>query len=168
MKRTKKLALMALLTAMALVVFVIEAQIPAPVPVPGVKLGLANVITLTTMLLLGRKEAGTVLLVRIIMGSMFAGGLSALIYSMAGGALAYLIMCLLLKPLGGERVWALSALAAVGHNVGQIAACVLIVKTPGIWGYLPVLVISGVVTGIFTGFAAMYLVKALDKSGIMK
>jgi len=167
MARTKKLALMALLTAMALVVFVIEAQIPAPVPVPGVKLGLANVITLTAMLLMGRKEAGAILVVRIIMGAVFTGGPSALIYSMAGGALAYLIMCLLIKPLGGERVWALSALAAVGHNVGQLAACVLIVKTPGVWAYLPVLAISGIVTGIFTGFVAMYLVKALKKTGII-
>lgn len=164
MKKTKKLALMSLLTAMALVVFVIEAQIPAPVPVPGVKLGLANVITLTTMLLLGRREAGAVLIVRIIMGAVFTGGPSALIYSMAGGMLAYVIMCLLIVPLGGERVWALSALAAVGHNVGQIAACVAIVKTPGVWSYLPVLVISGIVTGVFTGFAAMYLVKALEKT----
>ena len=67
MPKTKKLAFMALLTAMALTIFVIEAQIPAPVPIPGVKLGLANIITLTAMVLIGRKEAGVVLFLRIVM-----------------------------------------------------------------------------------------------------
>ena len=73
MAKTRKLALMALLTAIALTIFVIEAQIPAPVPIPGVKLGLANIITLITMCLMGKKEAGAVLLVRVLMGAMFAG-----------------------------------------------------------------------------------------------
>mgnify|MGYP000157583319 CR=1 FL=1 len=68
MAKTKKLALMAVLTAIALTIFMLESQIPAPVPVPGVKLGLANVITLTAMLILGRREAGAVLAVRIVMG----------------------------------------------------------------------------------------------------
>ena len=78
MAKTKRLAFMALLTAMALTIFVIEAQIPAPVPIPGVKLGLSNIITLTAMLLLGKKEAGIVLLLRIIMGAMFTGSPAAL------------------------------------------------------------------------------------------
>ena len=77
MAKTKRLAFMALLTAMALTIFVIEAQIPAPVPIPGVKLGLSNIITLTAMLLLGKKEAGIVLLLRIIMGAMFTGSPAA-------------------------------------------------------------------------------------------
>ena len=69
MPKTKKLAFMALLTAMALTIFVLEAQIPAPVPIPGVKLGLANIITLTAMVLMGRKEAGIILAMRILMGA---------------------------------------------------------------------------------------------------
>lgn len=163
MAKTKKLALMALLTALALIVFIIEAQIPAPVPIPGVKLGLANVITLAAMLILGKKEAGAVLAVRIIMGAVFAGSPSAILYSGVGGALAYAVMCLLVGRVAEKRLWAVSALAAVAHNMGQLAACVLVVKTPSVFLYAPALIISGVITGLFTGLAAMYLVKALRK-----
>ena len=88
MTKTKKLALLAALTAVALTIFVAEAQIPPVVPVPGVKLGLANIVTLVTMALLGRREAGAVLVVRLILGSAFAGGFSGLMFSAAGGAAA--------------------------------------------------------------------------------
>ena len=92
MPKTGKLALMALLTAIALTIFMIESQLPPPAPIPGVKLGLANIITLVTMLLLGRREAGAVLAVRVIMGAMFSGSMASLLYSAAGGALAYIVM----------------------------------------------------------------------------
>ena len=161
MAKTKRLAFMALLTAMALTIFVIEAQIPAPVPIPGVKLGLSNIITLTAMLLLGKKEAGIVLLLRIIMGAMFTG--SALIYSISGGVLAYIVMCLLVGRFPEKLIWVVSAAAAVAHNAGQLMACALIVKTPGLLYYAPVLAASGIITGVFTGVAAMYLVRAVRK-----
>ena len=108
MAKTKRLAFMALLTAMALTIFVIEAQIPAPVPIPGVKLGLSNIITLTAMLLLGKKEAGIVLLLRIIMGAMFTGSPAALIYSISGGVLAYIVMCLLVGRFPEKLIWVVS------------------------------------------------------------
>ena len=163
MPKTRRLALMALLTAIALTIFVVEAQIPAPVPIPGVKLGLANIITLITMRLLGKREAGAVLLVRVLMGAMFAGSPSTLLFSAAGGALAYLLMCLLAERFGPDRLWIVSALAGIAHNAGQLLACVLVVKTPGVFAYAPILAASGVVTGVFTGFAAQYLLKALKK-----
>lgn len=166
MAKTKKLAFMSLLTAVALTIFVVENQIPAPVPIPGVKLGLANIITLVAMLLLGRKEAGAVLLVRIIMGSIFAGSPSTLIYSIAGGFLAYLVMCITVRLFSEKQLWIVSALSAVAHNAGQLLACALIVKTPGIMVYAPILAVSGIITGVFTGLAAMYLVRALKKMKI--
>lgn len=167
MPKTRKLTLMAILSTIALIIFVIEAQIPAPVPVPGVKLGLANIITLVAMVVLGRKEAGAVLFVRVFLGSLFAGSPSTLIYSAAGGFVAYLVMCLLIGSMGDERLWLLSALSAIGHNAGQLGACALILKTPGILvTYAPVLAISGIITGIFTGLAAMYLIRALRKMKI--
>ena len=89
MKSTRKLALLAALAAVALTIFVAEAQIPPVVPVPGVKLGLANIVTLVAMSVLGRKEAGAVFVVRLILGSAFAGGFSGLLFSAAGGAAAY-------------------------------------------------------------------------------
>ena len=163
MPKTRKLTLMALLTAIALTVFVIENQIPAPVPVPGVKLGLANIVTLITMKLLGKREAGAVLLVRVLMGSMFAGSPSTLLFSAAGGALAYLVMCLTAGAFADSQLWIISALSGIAHNAGQLLACVLVVKTPGVFAYAPILAASGVVTGVFTGLAAQYLLKALKK-----
>ncbi len=161
MPKTKKLALMALLTAIALTIFVVENQLPAPVPVPGVKLGLANIITLVTMLLLGKKEAGAVLLVRVLMGAMFAGSPSTLLFSAAGGFLAWLVMCLTVGLFDEKQLWIVSALAGLAHNAGQLLTCALVVKTPGIFAYAPILAVSGVLTGVFTGLAAMYLIRAL-------
>lgn len=163
MAKTKKLALMAVLTAIALTIFMIESQLPPLVPVPGIKLGLANVITLTAMLILGRREAGAILAVRVILGAVFAGSPAALIYSAAGGFLAYLMMCLTVRLFSEKQLWIVSALAGVAHNAGQLIACVLIVKTPGVFAYGPILAVSGVITGCFTGFAAMYLVQAVRK-----
>ena len=163
MPKTKKLALMAVLTAIALTIFMLEAQLPAPVPIPGVKLGLANIVTLTAMLILGRREAGAILAARIVMGAVFAGNPSAMLYSAAGGVLAYAAMCLLVGVVPEKRLWAVSAVSAVAHNMGQLLACVLVVKTPGVFIYAPELIVSGVITGVFTGFGAMYLVRALRK-----
>ena len=164
MAKTKKLALMAMLTAASLIGFVIEAQIPAPVPVPGVKLGLANVITLVAMLLLGRREAGLILFVRIAMGSVFAGGVSGFIFSICGGVLAYAVMCLTVRAFPLKMLWVVSALGAVAHNIGQLIAAVAITKTAALLVYAPVLLASGIVTGVFTGLAATYLLIRLDKS----
>ena len=166
MAKTKKLALMALLTAIALTVFVIENQIPAPVPIPGAKLGLANIVTLVAMVLLGRRDAGAVLLVRILMGAMFAGSPSTLLFSAAGGALAYAVMCLTVGLFPEKLLWVVSALAGLAHNAGQLLACVLVVKTPGVLAYAPILAVSGILTGIFTGLAAMVLLRRLKKAGI--
>ena len=163
MPKTRKLALMALLTAVSLIVFVIEAQIPPLVPIPGVKLGLANIITLVAMIILGKKEAGAILLVRIIMGSMFAGGVSGFLFSIAGGFLAYLVMCLSAKAFPEKMLWAVSILGALGHNIGQLAVSVWVTGTPSILVYAPALVTSGIVTGAFTGLGAMYLIRALNK-----
>ena len=166
MGKTRKLVFMALLTAIALTIFVIENQIPAPVPIPGVKLGLSNIITLVAMVLLGRKEAGAILLVRILMGAMFAGSPSTLLFSAAGGTLAYLVMCVTVGLFHEKQLWIVSALAAIAHNAGQLLTCALVVKTPGVMVYAPILAASGVITGVVTGLAAMYLLRALRKTGI--
>ena len=164
MPKTKKLSLMAMLTAASIIVFVIEAQIPAPVPVPGVKLGLANVITLIAMLLLGRREAGLILAVRIVMGSVFAGGVSAFLFSISGGVLAYAVMCITVTRFPRKMLWVVSALAAVAHNLGQLLAAIAVTKTAALMVYATVLLASGIITGVFTGLVDMYLVRRLDKT----
>lgn len=161
--RTKKLTIMAVLAACALVVFVAEAQIPPVVPIPGVKLGLANIITLVAMYLLDRRSAGGVLAVRLILGSVFTGGMSAFLFSVCGGALAYALMCILKNAFPPAKVWIVSVLAAIAHNAGQLLAAVWVSGTPSILVYGPALLAAGIVTGAFTGVAAVYLIKALQK-----
>ena len=147
MAKTRKLALMALFVAIALTIFMIESQLPPIAPIPGVKLGLANVGTLTAMPILGRKEAGAILAVRILMGAVFAGSPASLLYSAAGGFLAYLVMCVTVKRFAENQLWIVSALAGVAHNAGQLLACVLIVQTPGVFAYAPIMAPTGVNTG---------------------
>ena len=118
------------------------------------------------MALLSRRDAGIVLLVRILMGAMFAGSPSTLLFSAAGGALAYAVMCLTIGLFPEKQLWVVSALSGLAHNAGQLLACVLVVKTPGVLVYAPILAASGVITGVFTGLAAMYLLRALRKTGI--
>lgn len=163
MHRTKKLVFMALLTALELVIWVIESQIPAPIPVPGVKLGLASVITLTAMAVLGRREAGCILLMRIILSALFAGSFSAILFSMAGGVLSWAVMALLIGLFEEKLMWVVSVLGAIGHNAGQLLAAMAVTRTAGLLWYGPALLCAAVITGAFTGIAAMYLVKALKK-----
>ena len=163
MKTTKKLVLMALLTALSLGIWVIEAQIPPLVPVPGVKLGLANIVTLAAMVLLGKREAGDILLARVVLGSLFAGSFSAIIFSLAGGVLAWAVMALTLNAFSEKQIWIVSALGALAHNAGQLLAAIAVTKTPSLLWYGPALAASAVVTGVFTGFAAMYLLRATKR-----
>ena len=113
----KKLTSLSLFLAAALIIFTLEAQLPPPVPIPGVKLGLANIIILCVMLIYGRKEAFTVLILRIVLASIFAGQAVAFAYSLSGGILSFIVMSLLIKPLKG-KVWVISVFGAIAHNIG--------------------------------------------------
>lgn len=159
--KTKKLTSMALLTGIALVVFVIENQIPAPVPIPGVKLGLANTVTLMAIWLLGPKEGAVVQLLRVVLGSFICGTVSAMLYSLAGAALCLGVMCALKPLLGRKQIWFMSIVGALAHNIGQMAAAVAITQTPSLLAYLPVLGISAVITGLFTGLCAQFTLERL-------
>ncbi len=162
--KTKKLVFLALMTALSLCIWVVEAQIPAPIPVPGVKLGLANIITLAAMRLLGRREAAAVLAARIVLGSLFAGSFSAILFSLAGGLLAWSAMALALPRFdAGRQLWIVSVFGAVAHNLGQLLAALAVTKTPALVWYAPALLAAAVVTGVFTGLAAQALCKALGK-----
>ena len=159
----KKMTFMALLLAIALTIFVAEAQLPPPVPIAGVKLGLANIVTLAALVWLGRKEALAILLGRIFLGSLFAGQAVSFIYSLAGGLMCFVVMAVILAPLGRERLWVVSVFGAMAHNVGQIIAAALLLNTWQVAAYLPVLMISGILSGVFTGLCAQLLVKRLNK-----
>lgn len=160
---TKRLTNMALLTALALIIFVVEAQLPPLAPIPGIKLGLANIITVYAMFRLGPKDTIMILLARIFLGSLFAGQLMTMIYSLSGGLLCYLVMLALRRLLTIRQIWVASVFGAIAHNIGQIIAAILVASTPALIIYLPVLLISGILTGIFTGLCAQFVTIRMDK-----
>ena len=109
LSRAQRLTRLALLTALALIIFIVEAQIPPLTAIPGVKLGLANIITLMTLYEFGPKDALMVLLVRIFLGSVFSGQMLMLLFSLAGGLLCYAVCALLYRHVPLKRLWLLSA-----------------------------------------------------------
>ena len=158
-----KLLRLALLTAVSLILFLVENQIPAPIPVPGVKLGLGNIIVLCVLFRYGRLEALAVLLVKVFLGAILTGSLGAIPYSLAGGLLSLGALCLLRGLFAEKQLWIASVISAMLHNLGQLAAAVVISATPGIFGYLPVLLLSGMATGLFTGLAAQAVLARLKR-----
>ena len=156
--KARKLTLMAMLTAIALTIFMIEAQIPALVPIPGIKLGLANIVTVWVMFNYGPGEAALVLFARIFLGAVFAGNFSTIFYSGAGGLCAILVTIGLRKILKKNQLFVAGSLGAVAHSVGQMIMAVIMTGTPMIAVYLPMLVAISIVTGMFTGFCAQFLV----------
>ena len=160
--KTGKLTRMALLTAIALTIFMVEAQIPALVPVPGVKLGLSNIITVFAVFAMGPKEAAAILFVRIFLGAVFAGNFSTIFYSAAGGALAILVTIGLRKVLTKKQLWVAGVLGAIAHSIGQMVMAIAITQTLGLISYLPVMILCSVVTGLFTGLCAQFLLDRGD------
>lgn len=162
---TKKLTRMALLTAAALIIFMVEAQLPAPVPIPGVKLGLANVVTVYAMFALSPAQALAILVCRVFLGSVFSGQMMTLFYSLGGGLLCWCVMLFLRRVLTGKQIWVAGVFGAIAHNFGQILVGIALTRTPGLIVYLPVLMVSGILTGAFTGTAAQALIGHLGRIG---
>lgn len=152
--KTRKLTQMALLTAIALTIFMIEAQIPPLVPIPGVKLGLANIVTVFAVFAMGPREAASILFVRVFLGAVFAGNFSTILYSGAGGLLAIVTTIGLRKILTRRQLWVAGALSAIAHSVGQMAMAIAVSATPGLIVYLPMMIVCSIITGIFTGLCA--------------
>ena len=159
----RRLARLALLTAVALTIFLVEAQLPV-LPIPGAKLGLANIVTVYAVFVLGPGDALSILLVRVFLGAVFSGQPMTLIYSAAGGALSWCALCLLRKGLSQNQIWLASPAAAVFHNLGQLLAACAVVKSWAAMAWLPYLLIAAVAAGLFTGIAAQALIKRLNRA----
>ena len=157
-----RLTRLALLTAIALTIFLVEAKLPAA-PIPGVKLGLANIVTVYAVFVLGPWDALMILCARVFLGAVFSGQMMTLIYSAAGGLLSWCALCLLRRLLSRDQMWVASPVAGVCHNVGQLLAAAAVMRTWAVMAYLPYLVIAGVAAGLFTGVAAQALVNRLDR-----
>lgn len=165
--KLRKLTLTAVLTAAALVMFVLESQLPPLTMIPGIKPGLSNIFTLFTMEALGPGWAFDLFLVRVVLGSMITGQLSALLYSLAGGLAAYAVMLALRRPLHGPQLWVRSVLCAIAHNLGQLAAASVIAATRAVWYYLPVLILAAIASGALTGLCAQLILSRLRRAGFV-
>ena len=160
-RKAQKIALSGLLTSLMLVFGFIERQFPLPVPVPGIKLGLANSVLLYALYMLGIRQSIVLMLLKALMSWLIYMNLSAMLYSFAGGVLSLTAM-ILISRMKGVSVIGVSALGAVFFNVGQILMAAWILGTPQlIVTYLPVLMVSGVLTGILTGVIARLVMKHL-------
>ena len=153
MKKTKTLTQSAILIALALALSYTERFIPLQlvIPLPGVKLGLANIVTLVALYLLGGKQTLPIVLIRCLLGAFF-GSITGLLFSLAGGLFSLAVMALC-KKLPMFSIYGVSILGAAAHNIGQIIAAMALMESVYVCAYLPYLLIIGICTGAATGAA---------------
>jgi len=156
---TKAITTCAVLAALALALSYLESFFPL-LPLPGVKLGLANIVTVYALYALGASSALAILVVRCLLGSLFAGNASALLFSLLGGLAAMLVM-IALHALPRLSVYGVSVGGAAAHNCGQVAAAMLTLGSAAPLAYLPFLLLVSVFTGALTGFVAALLFRAM-------
>lgn len=159
--KTKKVTVMGLSVAVAMILSFVESQIPAFVAIPGVKMGLANIAVVFALYKLGWKEAAVISLIRVFLVSLLFGTGATLFYSVAGAVLSLLGM-ILLKATGLFSTVAVSVTGGVLHNVGQIAMACYLLGTNKLSYYLPFLMLSGILAGIVIGIVAAILVKRIN------
>ena len=148
-----RVALSAVMATLALIFSYVEAMIPLNFGIPGIKLGLSNLVILVALYQLGAGYALSINVLRIVLSGILFGGVSAMLYSLAGGLLSFAVMLLLIKtrlfsPVG------VSMAGGVMHNVGQVTVAALVAETAKLYLYLPVLSVTGLVTGFLLGYAA--------------
>jgi len=165
MSKTKKLVLLSLFVAGAIVLSIIESMFPVPVAVYGVKLGLANIITIVLLYFFGVKEAVIVVFVRVLLSSMYGGGFVVFLFSVTGGILSAVVMWILMKVLADRvSLVSISIVGSIVHNAGQLIVAGFVLNDFAVMAYLPVLMVSGVIMGVFTGFIGSFLIGSLKKT----
>ena len=164
---TKAITACAVLAALALALSYLEAFFPPLLPLPGVKLGLANIVTVYALYALGASSALAILVVRCLLGSLFAGNASALLFSLLGGLAAMLVM-IGLSRFRRLSIYGVSVGGAAAHNCGQVAAACLTLGSGAPLYYLPILLGASLLTGAVTGVAAACLFRALRHTSILR
>lgn len=155
-----RVAYFGVFTALALIFSYIESLIPIQIGIPGVKLGLANLIIVVALYKLSLREAYLLSVVRVLLSGFLFGNYFSIIYSLAGGLLSLTVMALL-KRQGGFSVMGISLAGGVSHNIGQLVVAMLVVETYSVMYYLPVLLVAGMITGLIIGFVADDMLKRL-------
>ena len=158
--KTKKLTVLALSISLALILSYVESLLPAFVAIPGIKMGLANIVIVFVLYKLGWKEAVLVSLIRIVLVSLLFGSIMSLFYSFAGAVLS-LVGMILLKKTDKFSTIAVSVTGGVLHNIGQIVMAGILLETNVLLYYLPFLLFSGIVSGILIGILAATMVKRI-------
>lgn len=162
MAPNKKMIFLSLLISLALVLSYIEVFFPVPIPLPGVKLGLANIITLLTLLIFGLKETLLVVLLRTFLASALGGSPVTFLYSLSGGLSSVVVMYILYKKFSHYfSIPGISIVGAIGHNIGQLFIATLITRA-NLFYYFPILVVASFFTGLFIGWVVVYIKKTLD------
>lgn len=159
---TKKMTTLALLVSVAMILSYIESLVPAFVAVPGVKLGLSNIATVFALYTLGWPSAIAVSVVRVLLSALLFGNIPSLVFSLAGAALALLAM-IPLKRVDLFSSIGVSVVGAIFHNVGQVAAAAIVMKTIGVTYYLIPLLLSGTIAGVVIGIISGILVERIKK-----
>lgn len=160
--RTKKITTIGILIALALILSYVESQIPAFVAIPGMKLGLTNIVVLTTLYILDVKSAMLINVIRIIIVAILFGSAMSFAFSFVGGMLSTTVM-ILLKKSGRMKIIGVSAAGGITHNVGQILTAMVLLGTKAIAWYLPVLWISGIFSGVIIGIIGGLVTARLGK-----
>lgn len=158
---SKKIALTSVFTALALIFSYIEAILPLNLGIPGVKLGIANIVIVVALYKLGAIEAAGISLLRVIIIGLLFGNIVSLLYSLSGAALSFIgmIICKRLKL----SVIGVSAIGGTLHNLGQLICAAAVLQSTVIIYYMPVLVISGLVTGLMIGLVSYNIVRLFDR-----
>lgn len=163
--KSKQVALCGVLVAVALVLSLVEKMIPiqALIPVPGIKLGLANVVTVFALTRLRLREIISIILVRVTLASVFMGSITAFLFSLFGSLLAMAVMKLLFYGEGScFSLAGISVAGAAAHNIGQIGAAVLVLGTTDVIGYLPMLLVVSIPMGLVTGLVCTVVLGHLN------
>lgn len=164
MTNIKRIVYMALLISIALALHYVEGLFPSLIP--GAKLGLANIVTMVTLYLFGFKEALVIVFIRSTLGSIFAGSPTSLLYSLSGGTLSCIVMAVLYLKF--EKYFSLmgtSVAGAVFHNIGQLIVASILFESFGIMlTYLPLMMLSSIITGNFVGLVSKYMIKFLSNN----
>ncbi|MCK4257756.1 MAG: Gx transporter family protein [Halanaerobiales bacterium] len=163
MSRYAHITFIGVLVALALVMQLVEGMMPLPYIAPGVKLGLANIVSLVALVYFGFRSALLIVVLRTFMGAFLSGRMYAFLYSGTGAIFSILIMSYVFWHYKKYfSVIGISILGAVAHNLGQITMASLLIDTVSVFSYLPVLIISGIVTGYVIGIVVTMLQKVLD------
>ena len=166
MEKTKKLSICAVLISLALVLSYVERFFPLQmiVPLPGIKLGLANIVTLVALYYLDWKSTYVIILIRCLLGAIFSGSVSGLFFSLIGGVFSVSVM-LLVKKISCFSIYGVSILGAAAHNIGQIIAAIILMQSIYIGSYLPYLLIVALFTGCAMGSVTAGVLKVILRTG---